>query len=101
VYNFFHGVRSAASGIYQANKATPITRAHALDGSAIEKQNVIRNPQFIGTYAARRNFYKKSRHRKNLCCGVVPALFAHARRSRGTRRLHTKLSGVTVIFFPL
>jgi hypothetical protein len=101
VYNFFHSARSTAPGIYRASKDTHIVCAHTLDGGETKKQNVTKNPQFIGTSAVCRNFYKKSRQRKSFWRGAAPTVVARGDRGRGTRRLHTKLSGVTVIFFPL
>jgi hypothetical protein len=60
-----------------------------------------RNPYFIGIYVMRENDLANFGNTKCLRAGW----FRHASFSAGdrrkSRRLHTKLSGVTVIFFPL
>jgi hypothetical protein len=66
-----------------------------------KKSNVAKNPHYIGTSALRRISNAPSLARKNFRRGVLPAIAMRVECAGGARDLHTKLSGVTVIFFLL
>jgi len=60
-----------------------------------------RNQLSIGISTRAEFFFSKSRGRKYFCIGVRAESAADAQRCAAKRRLYTKLSGNTVIFFPL
>jgi hypothetical protein len=60
-----------------------------------------KSPYFIGTFAMRRNFVCAASLRKVFSQRTAPDIVLRWRCGGGARHLHTKLSGVTVIFFLL
>jgi hypothetical protein len=59
------------------------------------------NPQFIGISALCKKLRARARCNKKFSEFVLLDAALLTRRQCGARDLHTKLSGVTVIFFPL
>ena len=57
-----------------------------------------RNPHSMGTFAPRRIFGRKSRHRESFWKGVSVSIASSARRHDVKRSLYTKLSGKDVFF---
>jgi hypothetical protein len=64
-------------------------------------RRVTKSPHFIGTFAMRQNLARLASRRRDLSPRVLSDVVSHWRRRGGARHLHTKLSGVTVIFFLL
>jgi len=60
-----------------------------------------KNPQFIGISATREKQIANARATENLFDARLRNTARGLRRGDGARHLHTKLSGVTVIFFLL
>jgi hypothetical protein len=59
------------------------------------------NPHFIGISALREKLRVYARCNKRFSKLASPEIASRMWRRRKARDLHTKLSGVTVIFFPL
>jgi hypothetical protein len=60
-----------------------------------------RKPAFHRHFCTARKFFRAPTLRKNLAARNFPKIAPRSRCGGGVRRLHTKLSGVTVIFFLL
>jgi hypothetical protein len=88
-------------GVIAAAKACANEAFAAPRDFASKKRRGDENPYFIGVSIRCENFHKKARWRGNFCAGVAAVLAARIAHDTARRRLHTKLSGVTVIFFLL
>jgi hypothetical protein len=76
-----------------------VTRASTMRGTAAARRR--ENPHFIGIFVIRENYRANSAATNWLRTISLRRALSSAGGRRKLRRLHTKLSGVTVIFFPL
>jgi hypothetical protein len=97
---FSQGEYAHNTAVEHAKTAREGQRARA-PLSPHRKIGVARNPHFIGTFARRHFLRAQSRMQKNFRCVASPVIAARCGGASGARDLHTKLSGVTVIFFLL
>jgi hypothetical protein len=97
---FSHCESAPNSAVERAKTAREGHCARALS-SPHRKIGVARNPHFIGTFARRRFLRVRSSMQKNFRYVVSPVIATRCGGARGARDLHTKLSGVTVIFLLL
>jgi hypothetical protein len=97
---FSHCESSHNTAAERAKTAREGLRART-PSSPHRKIGVARNPHFIGTFAQRRFLRAQSRMQRNFRCVASPVIAARGGGARGARDLHTKLSGVTVIFLLL
>jgi hypothetical protein len=95
---FFHATISALSGASRLLKAILI---HVASNACVQNYRIKRhhrNPHSMGTFAPRRIFGRKSRHRESFWKGVSVSIAPSARRHGVKRNLYTKLSGKDVFF---
>jgi hypothetical protein len=97
---FSQGESAHTTAAERAKTAREGQRART-PSSPHRKIGVARNPHFIGIFAQRRFLRAQSRILKFFLCVASPVIAARCGCARGARDLHTKLSGVTVIFLLL
>jgi hypothetical protein len=97
---FSQGESAHNAAVEHAKTAREGHRARA-PSSPHRKIGVARNPHFIGTFARRHFLRAQSRMQKKFQRVVSLVIAARGGDASGARDLHTKLSGVTVIFFLL
>ncbi|HUD89730.1 MAG TPA: hypothetical protein VMR17_25000 [Xanthobacteraceae bacterium] len=98
---FFRTVNPLITAPRSAQKLRAKDIARARRHHPHRKIGVARNPHFIGIFAQHRFLRAQSRMQKIFRRVVSPASAARDCGARGARDLHTKLSGVTVIFLLL
>jgi hypothetical protein len=98
---FFSRGKSGRVGVAEPAKKRTNDDARACCRLQKQKFECRKNPHYIGTSALRRISNAPSLARKNFRRGVLPAIAMRVECASGARHLHTKLNGITVIFFLL
>jgi len=101
VYNFFCRGKCADGDVIEPAKTRTTGKRSARSCRNAAKRDLVKTPHFIGISLSRANIRAQQRQRRIFRRGNLPAIAMRMRREAGARHLHTKLSGVTVIFFLL